>query len=74
MGTWKLVDKPVGTIPINNKWVFAKKQNKEGVLTKYKARLIAKGCTQCPGHDYIEMYLPVISLETIRAILVIAPM
>jgi len=44
MGTWKLVDKPVGAVPINNKWVFTKKRNKEGVLTKYKARLVAKGC------------------------------
>jgi len=25
MGTWKLVDKPVGMVPIANKWVFAKK-------------------------------------------------
>ena len=22
MGTWKLVNKPVGTVPIANKWVF----------------------------------------------------
>jgi len=73
MGTWKLVEKPAGTIPINNKWVFAKKRNKEGVLTKYKARLVAKGCTQRPGHDYIETHSPVMRLETIRAILAIAP-
>jgi len=25
MGTWKLVDKPVGAMPIANKWVFTKK-------------------------------------------------
>jgi len=74
MGTWNLIDKPVGTVPINNKWVFAKKRNKEGVLTKYKARLVAKGCAQRPGHDYIETHSPVVHLETIRAILAIAPM
>jgi len=73
MGTWKLVEKPAGAVPINNKWVFAKKRNKEGVLTKYKARLVAKGCTQRPGHDYIETHSPVVRLETIRAILAIAP-
>ena len=73
MGTWKLVEKPAGAIPINNKWVFTKKRNKEGVLTKYKARLVAKGCTQRPGHDYIETHSPVVRLETIRAILAIAP-
>jgi len=73
MGTWKLVNKPASAIPIANKWVFAKKQNKEGILTKYKARLVAKGCAQRPGHDYIEMHSPVVRLETIRAILAIAP-
>jgi len=73
MGSWKLINKPVGTVPINNKWVFTKKRNKEGVLTKYKVRLIAKGCTQRPGHNYIEIHSPVICLETIRAILAIAP-
>jgi len=74
MGTWKLVDKAPGAVPINNKWVFVKKQNKEGVLTKYKVRLAAKGCAQCLGHDYIEMHSPIVHLETIRAILAIAPM
>ena len=74
MGTWELVAKPVGAVPIANKWVFAKKQNKEGVLTKYKARLIAKGCAQCLGYDYLKTHSPVVCLETIRAILVIAPM
>ena len=73
MGTWKLVDKPPGAISINNKWVFTKKRNKEGMLTKYKARLVTKGCAQCPGHDYIETHSPVMCLETIRVILVIAP-
>jgi len=74
IGTWKLVNKPPGAVPINNKWVFVKKRNKEGVLTKYKARLVAKGCAQRPGHYYIETHSPIVCLETIRAILVIAPM
>ena len=44
MGTWKLVEKPPGVVPIVNKFVFTKKQDKEGNLQKYKARLVAKGC------------------------------
>ena len=36
MGTWHLVEKPQGAVPIANKWVFTKKRNKEGQLTKYK--------------------------------------
>jgi hypothetical protein len=74
MRTWELVKKPVGTVPINNKFIFTKKWNKEGIITKYKAKLVAKGCTQCPGHDYLKTHLPVMWLEIIWAILAIAPM
>ena len=38
MGTWELDDDaPKDRKPIGNKWVFLKKYNKEGILTKYKA-------------------------------------
>jgi hypothetical protein len=37
IGTWWLTDKPPTTVPIANKWVFAKKYNKSGELVKYKA-------------------------------------
>jgi len=63
MGTWKLVEKPPDVIPITNKWVFTKKQDKMGQIIKYKARLVAKGCAQRPGHDYVETHSPVIRLE-----------
>jgi len=46
MGTWALVEKPPDIVPIANKFVFAKKRNKEGNLIKYKARLVVKGCLQ----------------------------
>ena len=59
MGTWVLIDKPEGTIPIKNKFVFAKKHDKEGIVIKHKARLIAKGCAQQPGFDYLETHSPV---------------
>jgi hypothetical protein len=36
-GTWKLVEKPAGAIPILNKWVLTKKRDKEGNVVKYKA-------------------------------------
>jgi len=69
MGTWELVKKPRGVELIANKFVFMKKQDKEGNLLKYKARLVTKGYSQRPGHDYVEMHSPVIRLETIRALL-----
>jgi hypothetical protein len=74
MGTWKLIEKPPNVIPIGNKFVFTKKRDKEEILIKHKAHLIAKGCAQHPGFDYFEMHAPVVHLETIQAILAIAPM
>ena len=46
MGTWKLIEKPINAQPIANKWVFVKKRDKSGQVTKYKARLVTKGCAQ----------------------------
>jgi len=73
MGTWRLVDKPSRVMAITNKFVFAKKRDKDGRLVKYKARLVAKGCAQRPGYNYVETHSPVVRMETIRAILAIAP-
>jgi hypothetical protein len=72
MGTWILVQRPADAVPISNKWVFVKKYNKRGDLLKYKGRLVAKGCAQRPGYDYLETFSPVVRLESIRAILAIA--
>ena len=71
--TWELVECPRDAIPIPNKWVLRKKYNREGELTKYKARLVVKGCAQRPGFDYTDTFSPVVRLETIRAILAIVP-
>ena len=73
MGTWKLVDKPPDIVPIGNKFVFAKKRDKDGILIKHKTQLVAKGCVQRPRFDYFETHAPIVHLETIRAILAITP-
>jgi hypothetical protein len=49
MGTWQLVKKPPGVIPITNKWLFVKKTDNQGLIQQYKARLVIKGCSQQPG-------------------------
>ena len=68
-GTWELVKKPPDAIPIANKWVFIKKRDKEGKVIRYRARLMAKGRTQCPGYNYMETFLPVVRMDTLCAIL-----
>lgn len=49
--TWELVDLPVQKKPITVKWVFKVKLNPDGVVSKYKARLVVEGFLQNPGID-----------------------
>ena len=57
---------------IGTKWVFYNKQDKNGVVTRNKARLVAQGFTQVEGLDFEETYAPVARLETIQMLLAYA--
>jgi len=72
-GTWELVNKPLDTIPITNKWVFIKKTDRLGILIANKAWLVIKGCAQRPGFDYTETYSLVVRIETVSTILAMVP-
>lgn len=54
--TYELVDLPPRRKPIKSKWVFKLKCNEEGNIMRYKARLVAKRCSQIYGIDYEEVY------------------
>jgi hypothetical protein len=54
---------------VGTKWVFRNKQDKYGVVTRNKARLMAKGYTQVTGLDFEETFAPVARLESIRILL-----
>jgi histone deacetylase 1/2 len=41
--TWELVPLPKGKKVIGCKWVYKVKHNSDGSISRYKARLIAKG-------------------------------
>ena len=47
--TWKLVDLPPGNKPLQCKWIFKRKMKADGVIDKYKARLVVKGYKQREG-------------------------
>lgn len=64
--TWILVDLPPGKKPIQSKWVFKRKFDKEKNVSKYKARLVVKGFTQSYGIDYTETFSPVARYGSIR--------
>ena len=70
--TWEAVLHPSGKNIVGSKWVFRIKQNSEGKVQKYKARLIARGFTQVFGQDYYDTFSPVARLASFRAILALA--
>jgi hypothetical protein len=63
--TWKLEEAPAGVCPIGLKWVFKMKRDAAGNITKYKARLMAKGYMQQQGVDFDEAFAPVVRLESV---------
>lgn len=49
-------------------WVFKIKMRPSGEISKYKARLVARGFLQKPDINFNEVYAPVTRLETIRIV------
>ncbi|GJT08838.1 retrovirus-related pol polyprotein from transposon TNT 1-94 [Tanacetum coccineum] len=54
---------------IGTKWVFRNKLDKNGIVSRNKARLVAQGHNQQEGIDYDETYTPVARLESIWILL-----
>lgn len=70
--TWTLAPLPPGRNMISNKWLFKKKYTQDGTISKYKARLVARGFSQRYGEDYIETFAPVVKFPTLRLVLALA--
>ena len=69
---WTLVPRPKHHPIIGTKWVFRNKMNEQGVITRNKARLVAKSYNQEEYIDYDETFTPIIRLEAIRMLLAFA--
>ena len=67
--TWLLSDLPAGRKAIKCKWVFKTKLDASRHVERYKARLVAKECSQQPGVDYEETYAPVVRYTSIRLLM-----
>ena len=70
--TWVLVPKPTDVKPISCKWVYKIKRRTDGLIERYKARLVARGFSQQYGLDYNETFSPVAKITTVRVLLAIA--
>jgi hypothetical protein len=68
---WSLVERPKQNV-IGTKWVFCNKQDEHGVVTRNKARLVAKDYLQVECLDFDETFAPVARLESIRMLLAYA--
>jgi hypothetical protein len=53
-----LVDLPTGRRVVNIMWVYKVKADHLGQVERFKARFIAKGCSQRQGIDYTETFSP----------------
>jgi hypothetical protein len=68
---WSLVPRLKQNV-VGTKWVFRNKQDEHGVVTRNKARLVAKFYAQVVGLDFGETFAPVARLESIRILLAYA--
>jgi Reverse transcriptase (RNA-dependent DNA polymerase) len=70
--TWDIVKLPNTKKIIGCKWVYKIKYNCDGLIERYKARLIAKGFIQTYGIDYQEIFVSVANMNTVKISLSIA--
>nr|GEZ83613.1 putative copia-type protein [Tanacetum cinerariifolium] len=70
--TWTLKELPEGKRPIDSKWVYNTKFKYNGEVERYKARVVAKGCTQRERVHYHATFAPVAKLVTIKTLLAVA--
>ncbi|GJU12062.1 uncharacterized mitochondrial protein-like protein [Tanacetum coccineum] len=70
--TWTFTTLPLGKTPNGSKWVYKIKLKADGVIDRYKDRLVAKGFNQKEGIDYTETFAPVAKMPTVRTLIAIA--
>ena len=65
---WELVEPPLNRKIVRSKWIFRKKVDTNGAVSRYKACLVAQGCSQRFGLDYEETFSPVVCFESVRSV------
>ncbi|CAM8932740.1 unnamed protein product [Rhodiola kirilowii] len=70
--TWAITDLPPGKTIVDCKWIYKIKFHADGIIERYKARLVARGFTQIEGLDFQETFAPVAKMTTVRCLLAVA--
>ncbi|GJY13323.1 zinc finger, CCHC-type containing protein [Tanacetum coccineum] len=70
--TWVLADLPLCCRPLGCNWIFKRKLKVDGIIEKFKARLVIQGFKQKSGIDYFDTYAPVARISTIRLLIAMA--
>ena len=60
---------PEGRSVVGSRWVFKRKLDDKGNVSRYKARLVAQGFSQRPSEDYNETFAPVARFGSISTLL-----
>ena len=63
---------PEGVYLVGHKGVFVQKRDKNNMVVRYKARLVAQGFTQRPSIDFDETYSPVMNGITFQYLISLA--
>ena len=71
-GTWTPAVLPSGRKALTVKWLLKRKLAPDGSITRYKARLVARGFQQVQGFDFTETYSGVVKDVSSRILFAIA--
>ncbi|KAE9233117.1 hypothetical protein PF004_g9734 [Phytophthora fragariae] len=77
--TWELVPRPKSTKNkrvniLTSVWVLVVKRDEKGVIQRFKARLAVRGFLQKFGIDCLTTYSPVVRIESVRLVMILALM
>nr|KAJ0199715.1 hypothetical protein LSAT_V11C600318290 [Lactuca sativa] len=70
--TWVLSNLPLGCKALGFKWIFRGKTKVDGIIDKYKAKLVIQGFRQKEGIDFFDTYAPIARISTMRLLLTLA--
>ncbi|XP_074328035.1 putative mitochondrial protein AtMg00820 [Apium graveolens] len=69
---WAITTLPPGKNAITSKWLYKTKFKPDGIIDKFKSRLVILGNKQTYDIDYSETFALVAKLTTVRTLLAVA--